>query len=156
MKEGFLEQGSLLERSVAFAMGVTSRKMGLLLTQRLKSYDITPEQWLVLYCVQEQDGMIQKEIAARTDKDKPSTTRILDSLDSKGFIEKQAGENDRRSFLVFATEKGRSLIAETDAIERNTVADAMKGISEQDQKHLMELLRKIMGNIDGLTERIGV
>ena len=69
------QQSSLLERSVGFMMGVASRKISQLFMQRLKPYDITPEQWIVLFYVHEHEGMIQTEIAQRTCKDKPTTTR---------------------------------------------------------------------------------
>ncbi|RNB90711.1 MarR family transcriptional regulator [Brevibacillus fluminis] len=132
-------------------MGVIYRKISNLLMHRLKEHDITPEQWAVLYRVSEREGMIQKEIAERAGKDRPTTTRILDALEAKGFVVKQAGEQDRRSFLVFSTEKGRALIEQIVPIEKQTIADATDGISTADVELLHRLLRQIGENIDRLT-----
>lgn len=143
----------ILDRSAGFMMGVTSRKLSQVFTQRLRRYDITPEQWMVLYCIQERDGMIQKEIAQRACKDKPTTTRILDVLESKRWITKQTGTSDRRSFLVYATDKGRELIALTEAIEIQTVRDATSGLSEAEYDQLLSLLRRIGDNIDNLPDK---
>ncbi|TNJ60665.1 MarR family transcriptional regulator [Paenibacillus hemerocallicola] len=143
----------ILDRSAGFMMGVTSRKLSQVFTQRLRLYDITPEQWMVLYCIQERDGMIQKEIAQRACKDKPTTTRILDVLESKQWITKQTGKSDRRSFLVYATDKGRELISQTEGIEIKTVKDATSGLSEAEYDQLLSLLRRIGDNIDHLTEK---
>lgn len=144
---------NMLDSSAGFMMGVTYRKISQLFMQRLKPFDITPEQWLVLYCVREQDGMIQKDIAAKSYKDKPTTTRILDVLESKGMVVRQPGESDRRSFIVHATEKGKELIDETEALERKAVEDATAGINHAEYDLLIELLHRIGDNIDRLNAK---
>lgn len=132
-------------------MGVTYRKISNLLMYRLREHEITPEQWSVLYRVSENEGMIQKDIAERAGKDRPTTTRILDALEAKGFVTKQAGRTDRRSFVVFATDKGRALIDLIVPIEKQTIADATAGISEEHVELLHRLLRQIGENIDRIT-----
>ncbi|CAG7627148.1 Transcriptional regulator SlyA [Paenibacillus solanacearum] len=144
---------SILDGSAGFLMGATYRKISQLFLQRLKPYDITPEQWLVLYCVHEHNGMIQKDIAAKSSKDKPTTTRILDMLESKGFVTKQPGLSDRRSFVVHATDKGKALIAATEAIERKAVEDATAGINAEEYELLIGLLHRIGDNIDRLNDK---
>jgi len=139
-----------LESSIGFLMGVVYRKITTLLMHRLKDYDITPDQWVVLYRIQEREGMIQKEIAEKSGKDKPAVTRILDALESKGLITREPGKQDRRSFLVYATEKGRSLIRETKPIERQTIREAAAGIGGSDHELLLALLRRINENVDAL------
>lgn len=139
---------SLLDRSAGFMMGVTSRKMSHMFTQRLKPYDITPEQWMVLYCVQEREGMIQTEIAARSGKDKPTTGRILEALEAKGLITKRTGQADRRSFVVCITESGRLLLKRTEPIERKAVEDATSALSAEEYEQLLALLRRIGDTID--------
>jgi MarR family transcriptional regulator, transcriptional regulator for hemolysin len=140
-----------LDSSLGFLLGVTHRKLATLFQQRLKEFDITTEQWSVLYRIYEKDGLIQKEIAERAGKDKPSTTRILDSLEAKGFIGKKLGEHDRRSFAVFITDKGRVLIEQTASIEKKTIQEAMKGVNEQEEKLLLQLLKQIRTNIEDLS-----
>ncbi|MBW4840132.1 MAG: MarR family transcriptional regulator [Paenibacillaceae bacterium] len=131
------------ELAVGFIMGVAYRKIAALLQHRLKSYEITPEQWSVLNQIDRANGLIQKEIADRTGKDKPTTTRIIDLLESKGFIFKQAGKQDRRSFLVYSTERGKEIIRETLPIEQS-VTEEVKGImSGEEYELLMELLQRI-------------
>ncbi|WP_372011085.1 MarR family winged helix-turn-helix transcriptional regulator [Paenibacillus chitinolyticus] len=136
-----------LNDSLGFLLGVAYRKISNSLSQRLKEYDITPEQWSVLYRIYEQDGLIQKDIAAKAGKDKPTTTRILDSLESKQFIRKQVGQGDRRSFHIYMTDKGRSLIAETVSIEQQTIRDAAAGLSQEQYNQLITFLRGIIDNL---------
>ncbi|CAM4474366.1 MarR family transcriptional regulator [Paenibacillus phoenicis] len=131
------------ELAVGFIMGVAYRKISALLQHRLKDYDITPEQWSVLHQIYQSDGLIQKEIADRSGKDKPTTTRIIDLLESKGLVRKQAGKRDRRSFLVFSTERGKELIRETLPIERSVTEEVKRIMDAEEYEKLMELLQRI-------------
>lgn len=142
-----------LEHSVGFIMGMTYRKLSTLLQHRLKPYDITPEQWTVLYQIERNNGLIQKDIAMLSGKDKPTTTRILDHLEGKGFVYKHIGENDRRSFLVHITDIGRSVIAETMPIEHGITEDIKQCISDNEYEVLMELLHRINSYVSELTDR---
>lgn len=72
--------------SIGFHLGYTYRRASHLFANALKPYDITPEQWLVLYHIGEHEGLNQKEVAAKADKDQPTTTRILDLLEKKGIL----------------------------------------------------------------------
>ncbi|WP_240419268.1 MarR family winged helix-turn-helix transcriptional regulator [Paenibacillus periandrae] len=142
-----------LDRSVGFIMGMTYRKLTNLLQHRLKEYDITPEQWSVLYQIDKTNGMIQKDIAMLSGKDKPTTTRILDHLEGKGLIYKKIGENDRRSFLVHITDKGKSVILKTTPIEHKVSEDVKQCVSDDEYDLLIELLLRINNHANELTER---
>ncbi|RJE89728.1 MarR family transcriptional regulator [Paenibacillus sp. 1011MAR3C5] len=139
--------------SVGFLMGVTYRKLTALLQQRLKEYEVTPEQWSVLYTIVRSQGLIQKEIADRTHKDKPATTRILDHLESKGLIYKQVGKQDRRSFLVYSTDKGRTVIEQTIPIEAG-MTDVIKSVvSEAELAQLMNVLLRIQAHASQMLDQ---
>jgi MarR family transcriptional regulator for hemolysin len=135
--------------SIGFAMGITHRKLSALFQQRLSAHGITPEQWSTLNQIDRAQGLIQREIAERTGKDKPTTTRILDHMEKKGLIYKKAGEHDRRSFLVFSTELGQAVIRETTPIEDSVTADVKQCISEAEYDVMMELLERIQQHISG-------
>ncbi|MFC5528123.1 MarR family winged helix-turn-helix transcriptional regulator [Cohnella yongneupensis] len=132
---------------IGFAMGITHRKLSALFQYRLAPYGITPEQWSALNQIDRAQGLIQKEIADRTGKDKPTTTRILDLLEKKGLIYKKLGERDRRSFLVFSTEAGKAVIRETTPIEDSVTADVKMCISETEYDTLMNLLLRIQHHV---------
>ncbi|NOU69653.1 MarR family transcriptional regulator [Paenibacillus sp. LMG 31461] len=132
---------------IGFAMGVTHRKLTALFQQRLSAHGITPEQWSALNQIDRAQGLIQREIAERTGKDKPTTTRILDILEKKGLIYKKAGNRDRRSFLVYSTELGQAIIRETTPIEDSVTAEVKACISEEEYDIMMELLLRIQLHI---------
>lgn len=141
--------------SLGFLLGVTSRKASLLLTHRLRSFGLSPEQWSVLTLVREREGLIQKEIAERSGRDRPTVTRILDALEAKGFVVKQAGIEDRRSFRVYATEAGREIADRTRPIERRSNQDLLEGLGADGYGELKRLLLVLNGHADKLLDREG-
>lgn len=141
-----------LDLSLGFMMGTTYRKLSALFQNGIKEHGITPEQWSVLYQIDREEGLIQKEIAKRAGKDKPTTTRILDHLEGKGLIYKRTGENDRRSFLVYITEKGRALVKETYPIEAQVTEDIKQIISNEEYELLMDLLIRINNHADEIID----
>lgn len=144
---------SSLDQSIGFHMGIAYRKMSQVLQQRIRDYHITPEQWAVLYRIGERDGQIQKEIGERSGKDKPTTTRILTTLEEKGFIRKVSGEHDRRSVFIYITEEGQTVIDQVEPIERLTLEEVTAGISSEAQGLLLNILRQITANADHMIER---
>ncbi|WNQ09867.1 MarR family transcriptional regulator [Paenibacillus aurantius] len=90
-----------------YLTAMASRVMVRSLTLSLKPYDLTPEQWTVLKRLAEEDDITQKELALRSDKDQPTITRILDILERKQFISRKPNGEDRRSYRILITGKGR-------------------------------------------------
>lgn len=129
--------------SIGFLLGVTHRKLSASLHHRLKGYDITPEQWSVLYHVIHEEGMIQKSIAEQTYKDKPTVTRILHQLEHKGWIIREADAIDRRSYRIYSTDQGRQLIEQTAAIEEGVSAEVKQCLGEEEHEYLKQLLLKL-------------
>jgi len=142
-----------LNLSAGFRMGSAYRKVSSLFQNRLKPFDITPEQWSVLYQAAQEDGLIQKEIAERSGKDRPTTTRILDHLEQKGLVGRQIGDRDRRSFKVCITDKGRTLIRETLPLEKQVNEDIRGCMTEREYETLMQLLVRIRLHVNDILER---
>ncbi|WMT38885.1 MarR family transcriptional regulator [Paenibacillus sp. D2_2] len=140
--------------SVGFEMGVTYRKLSMYMQHRLKQFDITPEQWSVLLEVDSAEGLIQKEIAKRTSKDHPTTTRILDQLENKGLVRKQQGKEDRRSYLVYSTEKAKPIIEAGMIYEQDMRSELLQCITEQEYEAILELLHRIDHHFIGVNRDI--
>ncbi|WFE13588.1 MarR family transcriptional regulator [Bacillus atrophaeus] len=125
----------------------TSRRIIRFLAIHLKEDGITPEQWTVLKRVGESRGISQKELSARADKDQATMTKILDLLEKKNFIRREANPRDRRSFLVVLTEAGEELKKTlTDKMEI-LFAGLLENTSDEDLAVFLGILDRINGNI---------
>ncbi|MFD2332372.1 MarR family winged helix-turn-helix transcriptional regulator [Cohnella sp. GCM10020058] len=139
-----------LEGSLGFTTGLVYRRMSNRLMQRLRPYDITPEQWSVLYYATRSDGLIQRELGERAGKDKPTTTRIVDHLVRKGWILRRPDHADRRAIFIEATAEGRRLIGETAPIEAAVLAEATSCLTADEHETLLNLLHRVGKHVDQL------
>ncbi|TVY07833.1 MarR family winged helix-turn-helix transcriptional regulator [Paenibacillus cremeus] len=135
-----------LDNSLGFILNHTGRKMSQLLTLQFQPHDITTEQWTVLHRLAEQDGISQKELAKRAEKDQTNITRILDHLERKGLVERRTNAEDRRSFLTYITEAGRTLDSTLVPIENQVIRSVLHGLTEEQIQTLRELLLHLTRN----------
>ena len=132
---------------LGFILYKTQRKMQNTLHQQLKEYDITPEQWGMLRCLAENEGVAPTELAEIILKDKPNTTRITEKLKKKGLVTYQASITDKRSYLIFITEKGIQLLEDVLPITMNLNQQAVMGIPQEKIEELKSLLSRIYHNL---------
>lgn len=102
------------EKSIDVAFGYLILRSARLLRYNFvqsfkeKSFDISPEQWLILNRLSENDGQTQVELADDVFNDKPNITRIIDSLEKKAYVRRERDASDRRAFRVFLTDKAKT------------------------------------------------
>ncbi|NOV00907.1 MarR family transcriptional regulator [Paenibacillus sp. LMG 31457] len=132
-----------LEHSLGFILNHAGRRMTQLLSHRFQPYDMTTEQWVVLNRLACEDGITQKLLAIRAEKDQTNITRILDQLERKGMVERRANEQDRRSFLTFITDQGRAMNGILTPIEQEVITSLLGDFTEAEASLLKELLVRI-------------
>lgn len=114
---------------------------------RKEGIDITPEQWTVLSFLWKQDGVSQQKLCDATFKDKPSMTRLVDNLVKLGLVERHTTPTDRRSNLIFLTEKGKSIEDKANAAVYETMQFAFAGIDEEGLNQVRAILKIVFNNI---------
>jgi DNA-binding MarR family transcriptional regulator len=138
----------VMNESIGFIVYKTALKLRAEMLRRLKPFGLTPEQWTVLGCLAEQDGITQRELADRTFKDSPTTTRLLDKLMEMELIRRDECETDRRSFIIAITDKGRELRDQILPVATKMNEDGGRGISADNKAFLFSLMNQIQKNIE--------
>ena len=85
---------------------------GRIFARKLKEHqieEINPAQGRILFVLWRQDGISINELAKRASLGKSTLTSMLDRLAARGLIQRTVQPEDRRSFIVTLTPKGRSL-----------------------------------------------
>lgn len=111
-------------------------------------YDITVDQWVIIYELFTRGTLSQIELATSTYKDAPTVTRIIDLLINKNYLQKKACPNDRRKFLISLSEKGREMVED---IHPHLMAFRKKGwsnLSQEDFTTLQRILNQVFNNFD--------
>jgi DNA-binding MarR family transcriptional regulator len=111
-------------------------------------YDITTTQFVVLVKLCEKDRMTQKELAKDTNYKQSALTLILDKLELKKLINREAKENDRRAYLIVITNEGRKLENKLIVVAKELEKRILEGISNNQKIEFINILDKIYHNIN--------
>ena len=77
----------------------------------LARFELSEQQWRVLRVLGEVDCLEAREVAERACVLAPSLTRILKSLEERGFVTRRGDPDDRRRILLSITPRGMELLA---------------------------------------------
>lgn len=143
-----------IDNAVGYAIGhvFTRLKIGLRRTFGASGFDLTPEQWVVLYRLFETQGLTQCGLGERTVKDKTTITRILDRLQKKKLLERRRDTQDRRSQRIFLTAEGERVVRELIPLVRRFAAEAFADVPPEDRESLRRILTNIETRLDTMLE----
>ena len=140
---------NVLEESASYLIYRVGRLSRFQTSQFFKEVgvDITPEQWVILLRLFENDGQSQGDLADRNFHDYPNITRMVDALERRFLVTRTPDPGDRRKFLIHLTQKGsdlvESLLPQVVEMKKNNFI----GLAKEDRHSLMSLLRKIENNL---------
>jgi len=109
--------------------------------------ELTPEQWIVLVQLWEKDGQSQSALSERTLRDRPTMSRILDTMEKSGLVERTVDAQDARSRLVKLTRSGKGLQAKLVPVAKKLVARLEQGIAERDLETTHRTLGRMLENL---------
>jgi DNA-binding MarR family transcriptional regulator len=89
---------------------------------RICCHDVSVSQCYALESLVRQGGMTLNDLAAYLYLDKSTASRVVDSLERKGYVARSSHPSDRRAVLLEATPSGKDLYRR---IEADIVAEEM-------------------------------
>ena len=111
------------------------------------------EQFGLLFLLaNEQEELIQSELADRLHKDKSTILRAVNTLEKKELIRKVQHLHDKRKHQLLVTKKGERALLDHIAIE-NFVSDRLlEGLSEEELKVFTKVVNHIKRKANSLIE----
>ncbi len=142
----------IIDSSIAYLVGRTSRSIVKRLSKKFADTDfnVSYEQWSILVHLYRKDGQTQQELARVAVKDKAAITRLLNILERKNIVLRIPDRNDKRSKLVYLTNKAKAFKPNLIAVVKELLNEAEQGISQDEIVHCKNTLNKIFFNIDQL------
>ena len=110
--------------------------------------NITREQLGILLLLSLGDGLYQTQIANILGKDRPNITRMIDVLETNGFIRREKDDNNRRILKVYLTEKGKERVSVAKPLKDRMNTAQYKGMTDDEIITLVTLLRRVRKNIE--------
>lgn len=132
--------------SLGFLVAVLGTQMSDALDNSLKTFDLRVTMWPTLLMLWEEDGLTQSELSERCRTANYTTTRMLDTLEKKGLIERRPHPTSRRAHLVYLTAEGKALKPKGLEQAMAINADYMSVFDEQEKDTLMALLNKLVAS----------
>lgn len=140
---------SFSEHSLGHIAEVSSRLMNNRLNQRFNDNDIpvTAEQWAILNILLEEDGLSQNKLARLAVKDHTSISRLIDHLIKKQLVKRNTDPTDRRTKLIYVTEKGKELQLGVTRQIQDQIAAELEGIDQASLQICSDVLTRIIQNL---------
>lgn len=107
--------------------------------------DVTRGQGRVLAMLRVQSGIITKDLAYLLGIRTQSLNELLGKLESNGYVERRASEEDKRVMLVYITEKGKGKDEKEE--QKNNLGEVFDCLNEEEQEildgYLIRLIEKL-------------
>jgi DNA-binding MarR family transcriptional regulator len=136
-----------LSRNFGFILHDVSRLLRTTFDRRVKALGFTRSQWWVLTHLFRNDGVTQSELAEVLEIEKPTLGRLLDRLESKGWVRREADAADRRVKRLFLTEEVEPAIKAMRAAAAEMRRDALAGLSPEEQERFVDTLLAVKTNL---------
>jgi DNA-binding MarR family transcriptional regulator len=134
--ELFDDIGFLLSRGSGLAVRTTNTRLARL-GLRVRHYS-------VLSAVCDSDGVSQRELSEVVGLDPSQIVALVDDLQSAGLVERLPDPRDRRTRLVSATRRGRTVRRQARAEAERARDEFLAGLDGAERSVLLGLLQRVV------------
>tara|TARA_Y100001970_G_scaffold18918_1_gene21190 strand:+ start:197 stop:547 length:351 start_codon:yes stop_codon:yes gene_type:complete len=110
--------------------------------------NISMDQWMILGPIWQLQSPSQKELGEICLKNKPSISRIIDSLEKKSLVVRVSDQIDNRIKRVVLTKAGKQLFYDVLPIMEKTREEVRGKIPEEEIEVFKNVLSKIIENLN--------
>ena len=140
------------QRGAGFLLTDSARLLRKLIDRRLQPLGLSRAQWSVLAILSNHEGVSQSQISHELEIEKSTAGRLIDQVEKSGWIERRPIPGDRRLWSIHLTDQARQLPVEIERVIMHAREDMLRGLSEEQQNTLTDLLRTVKLNLAGALE----
>ncbi|MBD8006698.1 MarR family winged helix-turn-helix transcriptional regulator [Bacillus norwichensis] len=130
-------------QSYGFLLGKVLQKMEIKFAEGLSPFEINARQYGVLLFIEGNPHCSQKDISEKLQIDRTTMVSHIDHLEGLGYVERTKNPNDRRSYNLLITAKGKDVLDSRWEFLTHTEAEVLAPLSEPEQQLLKEILIKV-------------
>ena len=131
-------------RNLGFLLYEVLRLMRRNLDRRMR---LTQAQWRALALLSHNEGINQAGLAEVLEVRPITMARLIDRLESDGWVERRPDPGDRRAVRLYLTPKAGPLLEEIYAFADETREQALVGLSAQARSQLIDTLSTMKTNL---------
>ncbi|MBM7624553.1 MarR family winged helix-turn-helix transcriptional regulator [Sporohalobacter salinus] len=128
-------------------LSIARRAHAARLDQKLKPYDISHGQVLLLIALYKQDGIYPKTLCDIYNINKAAVGRGLKKLKNINFITKETDPQDKRRRLIYLTDKAREFQPKLKRALNSIEAEMKTDLTKKEIKTFFKVIKKICNNL---------
>ncbi len=139
--------------SAAFLLAQVGAHAAAKFAEHLRDVDLVPAHAGILRILAATPAITQQALATALGTLPSRLVAMVDDLESKGLVERQSDDNDRRRYALRLTQKGTAMLQSVGKIAREHQQRLLAALSEQEQRQLAAFLQRI-GDEQGLLKGV--
>jgi len=109
---------------------------------------LTFDQMIVLFALDNNEGMKIGYIADLTDRDRTTTSRMITGLEKKNLVVRVPDQKDNRQKLIYLTHSAKRIMENLEPLRAEFRQTLFKGLNSADIKKAAELLNRVADNLE--------
>ncbi|MFS0621667.1 MarR family winged helix-turn-helix transcriptional regulator [Priestia megaterium] len=130
-------------QSYGFLLGKALQQMEQKFAEGLAPFNINSRQYGVLLFIEENPYSSQKDISDNLQIDRTTMVSHIDHLETLRFVERTKNPNDRRSYSLLITEKGKEVLNSRWEFLTDVESEVLTPLNQQERQLLRDFLIRI-------------
>ena len=118
--------------------------------RRAVRFGLTRAQWRAVKVLHFRPGIRQSQLAEFLEMEPIAVGRVIDRLQTAGFVERRADPNDRRCWRLYTTDQAAAVVGDMEQISRELRVDATRDIPLAELEATIATLEKIKANLQAM------
>jgi DNA-binding MarR family transcriptional regulator len=119
--------------------------------EETQAHGITPVQYAALNAALQNPGLDQRSLASLIGFDTSTLGGVIDRLERRGLIERQASPTDRRVRLLHVTVDGKALLDEVVPGMLKAQQRMLAPLAAEDRPHFLAMLKTVVDANNGMS-----
>jgi MarR family transcriptional regulator for hemolysin len=136
-----------LERDPIVVISDVARLIRTRADARAREHGMTRAQWMILVRLERQPGMSQNELAALIEVEPITVARLIDRLESRGFVERRHDASDRRIWRLHLAPSATAMLKEIAKARAELNALLMAGVPQKNLDATIDCLLQMKINL---------
>ncbi len=124
-------------------ISISDRFSKIYLNKKFSELGINCSQHMFVKHICNNEGIAQDKLVDLVYINKSNVTRALSQLEENGFIEKKINEQDKRTALLYPTEKAKQIYPEILRIENGWISIMTRDLSDEKKQNLLQLIKQV-------------
>lgn len=133
--------------SLGFLINDVARLFRRNFNRQVQQLGLTQSQWQILAHLSRNEGMRQIQLAETLELQPISVARLIDRMQTAGWVERKPDPNDRRAFQLYLTEKATPILEQMRKHSAQIHTEALENISAEQEQNILQLLTRIKTNL---------